>query len=335
MRTEQALELYLHHVEQRHMAACTLRWKRKVITFFIQWMELKEIEDLRDVTFDDVRRYQTYLSKRKTPSGLLSTRSYQNSLMWTLKDFYKMLHQRGKVLINPCADLPPLRKPKRLPQGVLTAPQVTRLLQTPDLKKTYGFRDRTIFEVLYSSGLRGVEVCRLSIYDIDFEKRLVRIVQGKGRKDRLVPVGRTALKYIDVYMKKIRPIHAARNRKGAKPTQLFLTVLGTPFTTDYLYQQIKRYRRMADLGDGVTTHSLRHACATEMLRGGANVRHVQEMLGHNHLSTTQVYTHVIPHDLKKVHAATAPSERRRVIDVPTFQMKAWKDDRNRGYYHKS
>ena len=332
MKTDQAFELYLSCLEQRHMAASTLHWKRKCLHFFAQWMGQKEIDDWRNITFDDIRRYQHHLSKRKTPSGLLSTKQYQNSLMWTLKDFYKTLHQRGKVLINPCSKLPPLRKPKRLPRGVLTAEQVTRLLQAPDLKRSWGFRDRAIFELQYSSGLRGKEVCELTVYDIDFDKRLVRIIQGKGRKDRLVPVGRTALNYIDVYMKKVRPIHLAVNRRKEAVTFLFLTRFGTKFDTDYLYQQIKLYRGLAGLSPSVHTHSLRHACATEMLRGGANVRHVQEMLGHAHLSTTQVYTHVIPHDLKKVHIETAPSERRRVLDVPTFQNKRWNDDRNRGFY---
>jgi integrase/recombinase XerD len=332
MKTEHALDLYQQYAEQQHMAGCTLRWKRKVITFFIQWMELKQIDDLRDVTFDDVRQYQAYLAKRRKPNGDLSSKAYQNSLLWTLNDFYTLLHQRGKVLLNPCAELPPLRKPRRLPRGVLTGSQVTRLLQAPDVKKPFGFRDRAMLELLYSSGLRGIEVCQLSLYDIDFDQRLVRIVQGKGRKDRLVPAGRTTLNYVAKYIEQVRPIHAARNRKGQGLTRLFLTILGTPFNTKYLYQQIKRYRRMADLGDTVTTHSLRHACATEMLRGGANVRHVQEMLGHAHLSTTQVYTHVVPHDLKKVHIETAPSERRRVIDVPKFQNKGWKDYKNGGYY---
>jgi integrase/recombinase XerD len=332
MKTEQAIDLYLSGLEQQHMAVSTLRWKRKCLQFFAQWMGQKEIDDWRNITFDDIRRYQHHLSKRRTPTGDLSTKQYQNSLMWTLKDFYKTLHQRGKVLINPCSKLPQLRKPKRLPRGVLTADEVTRLLQAPDLKRSWGFRDRAIFELQYSSGLRGKEVCLLTIYDIDFDKRLVRIVQGKGRKDRLVPVGRTALNYIEVYMKQVRPIHLAANRRKQAVTFLFLTRYGTAFNTKYLYQQIKLYRSMAGLTRAVTTHSLRHACATEMLRGGANVRHVQEMLGHAHLSTTQVYTHVIPHDLKKVHIETAPSERRRVIDVPKFQNKKWNDDKNGGYY---
>jgi integrase/recombinase XerD len=109
-------------------------------------------------------------------------------------------------------------------------------------------------------------------------------------------------------------------------------VQGTPFITKYLGDQVALYRKKAGLPFTVTTHSLRHACATEMLRGGANIRHVQEMLGHAHMSTTQVYTHVVPHDLKKVHAATAPSERRRVIDVPKFENHGWRDGKNSGFY---
>jgi integrase/recombinase XerD len=332
MTTEQAIGLYLAYSEQRHQSPSSLKYKRNVLTYFVEWLEQKEIGDLRDVTFEDVRRYQTHLARKKKSNGQHNTKLYQNTQLWTISDFYKVLHQRGKVLINPCAEMPPLRKPKRLPHGVLTGPQVTRLLQVPDVRKTYGFRDRAMMELLYSSGLRGQEACLLSIYDIDFDKRLVRIVQGKGRKDRLVPVGRTALTYLAEYIKKVRPIHLALNRRGKSLTRLFLSRLGTPFTTRYLYNQIREYGRVACLPEGVTINSLRHACATEMLRGGASVRHVQEMLGHVHMSTTQVYTHVMPHDLKKVHVETAPSERRRVLDVPRFQKKAWKDDKNSGYY---
>jgi len=215
------------------MTASTIECKQKALGVFVVWMEQKQIGDLRDVTFADVRRYQTHLAKRKKPNGELSSRAYQNGLMWTLRDFYAVLHQRGKVLLNPCADLPPLRKPKRLPRGVITAEQVTRLLQAPDLKKPFGFRDRAMLELLYSSGLRGREVCLLSLYDIDFDQRLARIVQGKGRKDRLVPVGRAALTYLAEYIKQVRPIHAARNRRGESLTRLFLTVQGTRFTPQY------------------------------------------------------------------------------------------------------
>ena len=332
MKTEDALELYRQHLAQQHFAAATIECKQKALAVFVLWLVQKDIGDLRDVTFDHVRQYQAYLAERRKPGGEPSSKAYQNSLMWTLKDFYTVLHQRGKVLINPCAALPPLRKPRRLPRGVITAEQVTRLLQAPDVRKPYGFRDRAMLELLYSSGLRGREVCRLSLYDIDFEKRLVRIVQGKRRKDRLVPVGRAALTYLAEYINKVRPVHLAKSRRPESLTRLFLTMQGTPFITKYLGDQVARYRKIAELPVNVTTHSFRHACATEMLRGGASTRHVQEMLGHAHLSTTQVYTHVVPHDLKKVHAATAPSERRRVIDVPRFQNHGWKDFKNSGHY---
>jgi integrase/recombinase XerD len=333
MKTEQALELYGQHLAQQHFAAATIDSKQKALALFVQWMEQKQIGDWRDVTFDDVRGYQAYLAKRRKPNGDLSSKAYQNNLVWTLNDFYSVLHQRGKVLLNPCADLPPLRKPKRLPRGVITADQVTRMLLAPNLHKPYGFRDRAMLELLYSSGLRARELCALSLYDVDFDKRLVRITQGKGRKDRLVPVGRAALTYLSEYIKKVRPVHLAKSRRRESLTRLFLTIQGTPFITKYLGDQVALYRNRVGLPKTVTTHSLRHACATEMLRGGASIRHVQEMLGHAHMSTTQIYTHVVPHDLKRVHANTAPSERRRVIDVPKFQNKGWKDHRNRGFYH--
>jgi len=184
----------------------------------------------------------------------------------------------------------------------------------------------------------GGEICKLTIYDIDFRAKTVRVNQGKGRKDRLVPIGKSALKYAKEYAQEVRPMLLAQHagsHSAFEPSVvelLFFTRRRNPFTTKELYKIVKKYREDAGLPDSVTVHSFRHACATEMLKGGAGVRHVQEMLGHNHMSTTQMYTHVAPHDLKKVHARTAPSQRRTVIEVPRFEMKAWQDKRNSGCY---
>jgi integrase/recombinase XerD len=164
----------------------------------------------------------------------------------------------------------------------------------------------------------------------------VRIHQGKGKKDRVVPIGRVAAEYVAEYLERVRPIILGHNKSraaallahGLGVERLFLSDHGTALRPEVLRRILMRYRNAARLPGNVTTHSLRHACATEMLRGGASVRHVQEMLGHSHITTTQIYTRVVPSDLKRVHSHTSPSERRKAIDVPPFELRRWRDRKN-------
>lgn len=148
-------------------------------------------------------------------------------------------------------------------------------------------------------------------------------------KDRIVPIGKVALGFVTEYLERVRPLLLAKNRSQSVE-RLFLTNRGHAMETKILRKILMQYRDAARLPRSVTVHSLRHACATEMLKGGANVRHVQEMLGHASLLTTQIYTRVVPSDLKRIHKITAPSERRRVIDVPSFQLRGWQDKKNGG-----
>jgi len=335
MTPEQGAAFYIASLEARHHSQASLRNVRSFTAWFGLWMQRKGLDDLRDITLQHLLDYLTYLRAKKNASGEKNSPAYANAQMWHVAGMLRLLHQRGKLLSDPSRALPPLRKPKRLPKAVLTGDQVNRLLRQPNVKKLWGFRDRAMLELLYSSGLRGLEVIRLSVYDLDWKEKTVRIVQGKGRKDRLVPIGSSALAYLHEYVERVRPALLAQHKHRAIINTLFFSRQRTPVTGQYLRLMIVRYAKAAGVPVRVTTHSIRHACATEMLKGGASVRHVQEMLGHAHLSTTQVYTHVLPYDLKKVHARTAPSEKRRVIEVPTFQAKAFNDRKNSGLYPQS
>lgn len=332
--------LYVARLETLHQNPSTLRNARMFLEWFARWLGKQGIEDLRDVELQTLLDYYGVLRAKRKANGEPNSADYTNGQMWQIRAMFRLLHQRGKVLVDPSRNLPPLHKPRRLPKAVLTGNQANRLLAQPDTKTLWGYRDRVLLELLYSSGLRGLEIVRLTVHDIDWKEKTVRIVQGKGRKDRVTPIGRVALDYLREYVERIRPVLLGRfSNRSDRPVVtgvldlLFFSRFRTPMTRQYLRGTIARYAKQAGLSGPVTTHSLRHACATEMLKGGANVRHVQEMLGHANLATTQVYTHVLPYDLKKVHARTAPSEKRRVIAVPEFEAAAWNDRKNSGHYH--
>lgn len=317
---------YRKHLESRLLAPGSVRQHIMALGYFTRWLGER---DLRDVTLQTLLDYHGQLGIRRDAPGIPTTIEYRNRQMRILVNFFTFLHERGKILVNPATDFPVLRKPRRLPRGVLTNAQVLRLLAQPNTHTITGFRDRTVMETLYSSGLRGLELSRLTIYDADLHGLTIRVNQGKGKKDRIVPLGKVAAGYIREYLAKIRPVLLAR-KQGEKPVdRLFLHNMGGILDTNVLRRIIRRHAKAAGYGKEVTPHGFRHACATEMLRGGASVRHVQELLGHATLTTTQLYTHVAPVDLQRVHATTSPSERRRKTDVPTFTLRGFRDKKNK------
>ena len=335
------LELYRKHLQARLLTPSSIGGEMMMLERFMVWLAEK---DLRDVTLADLQNYHAALQRRRKPCGEPHSLRHCHNQLRAVKRLCRFLRERGQLLVDPCAELPPLRNPPRgLPRGILTAAQVVRLLAQPDLSSPLGYRDRAMIELVYSCGLRGLELCRLSIYDLDFEKRLLLIRQAKGKKDRLVPVGQTAAHYVREYLAQVRPLflqsairrgggardkrrqeNGRANRKSAIAVdRLFLSQTGTAMKRPILTRIIKHHALAAGLPAQTSAHSLRHACATEMLRGGASVRHVQEMLGHAQLTTTQLYTRVLPFDLQRVHARTAPSERRRSAAAPAFEHRHW------------
>jgi len=250
------------------------------------------------------------------------SKNYQLKILWTVRDLFRYLHETERVLTDITLDLPPLHKAKALPKNLMNREQIARLLHQPNLSTAEGFRDRCIFELLYSSGLRGAELCALTPYDLDLQSRVVRIVQGKGRKDRQVPVGKVAAQFLAEYLRQVRPVLLKKKKADSR---LFL------MGTNVLRQRFRKHREAAHLGDIYTVHSLRHSCATEMLRGGASVRHVQELLGHSSIDTTQDYTRVVIDDLQKTHGRTAPGNRRQESAFIPFNRTtaAWRQDKKR------
>jgi integrase/recombinase XerD len=345
MSPQQGEELYIEHLRALHRSPATISSIHRFMGWFILYLQKREIEDLRDVTLQHLLDYHGELRARRKPSGEPNSRAYCNAQLWYIAQMFHLLYQRGKLLDDPSRHLPSLSNPRQLPKAILSGEQINRILAQPRVSTLWGFRDRAMLELLYSSGLRAGEVVRLSVHDIDWKERTLRILQGKGRKDRLVPIGAVALRYLQEYVEVLRPVMLSRFAPGGPsrdklpvittiPELLFFSRRRTPMTRQYLRCIILGYAKKARITGRVTTHSVRHACATEMLKGGANVRHVQELLGHARLATTQIYTRVLPYDLKKVHARTAPSERRRIIKVPVFESQRWQDKKNAGHYGK-
>jgi integrase/recombinase XerD len=214
------------------------------------------------------------------------------------------LAQENFLPADPAAALQLPKEEKRLPAAVLTAAEVERMLNQTDVTRPVGVRDRALLETLYSTGVRVGELVALAVYDLEPDRRILTVRQGKGRKDRVVPIGRRALAWLEKYLLDVRPRLVERTNEAT----LFVTSTGRPFGRTHVSALVRRYILEAGISKPGSCHLMRHTAATLMMEGGADVLSLQLFLGHSRLTTTQIYTHVSIQRLSQVHERTHPAK---------------------------
>lgn len=296
---------YLEHLAVRNYAERTLVTTEGYVRLFIEWAEDRGLTRPTQITKPILEAYQRWLFYFRRPSGKPLSFLSQRTRLHKLRAFFKWLAKTNVIPSNPAADLEMPRIEKRLPRVVFTESEVLKVLEQPDTTDVLGLRDRAMMEVLYSTGVRRFELANLEIYDVDAARGTLTVRQGKNRKDRVVPIGERALAWIAKYLDEARPHLVA---SPEHPT-LFLSERGDKLSLPLLTPLMRGYIDAAKLGKSGACHVFRHTMATLMLEGGADVRHIQEILGHAQLSTTAIYTRVSIRHLKAVHDATHPAAR--------------------------
>jgi integrase/recombinase XerC len=253
---------------------------------------------LLEVDVNSVRAYLAQLNEKQYSKSTVARK------LATLRSFYKFLVKRGVVSSNPVTAVRTPKQDKKLPK-FLEYEEVKRLLETPPMDNWLGARDRAILEVLYSTGIRVSELVALNMDDVDFLGEVVH-VRGKGKKERIAPISSSALQVIQYYMEFRNK--RAQNNPNFDPKVLFVNKHGKRLSTRSVRRKMDKYLRMAGLDPSISPHTLRHSFATHMLNNGADLRSVQELLGHQSLSTTQVYTHLTTKKLKDVYDNSHPRE---------------------------
>ena len=265
----------------------------------------------------DVERLVDYMRVKGAASPIDITSRLRRDFVYHLKDlglapasirrnisavrtYFRFLLSDGVVTRDPSERLETPRRWRTLPD-VLTVPEISRLLAAPTLDDPLAFRDRAMLEIAYGAGLRVSEWISIGVRDVLFEDKLVRVF-GKGSKERLVPIGRSAIGAVATYVRELRP----RLEKGSGKGVLFLNARGEPLSRMGAWKILRRYVERAGIQKAVSPHTLRHSFATHLLEGGADLRAVQEMLGHADISTTQIYTHVDREYLRQVHKQYHP-----------------------------
>ena len=275
------------------------RWS---IGDFVRWAEERGIEHPMEVTRPILESYQRYLYYYRQKNGQPLTFRTQHSRLTPICRWFRWLVRNNRILYNPASDLDLPRMEKRIPRTVFSVEETERVLQVPDIHTSVGLRDRAILETFYSTGIRRKELVHLKLYDVDRERATLTIRQGKGKKDRMIPIGERALAWVGKYLGEARPLLAVEPDDGT----LFLTQYGEPFHPDAMSNLARDLIAQANLGKSGSCHTFRHTMATLMLDNGADIRYIQQMLGHAEISSTEIYTHVAIRKLQKIHAATHP-----------------------------
>lgn len=294
---------------------------------FINWCHDRGILRPGDITRGLLERYQGHLSRvGKKPAGAkgkgdrdrdrdrnggLSIK-YQCMLLSGIRGFFSWLSKNNHILYNPASELELPRREKRIPRDLLSVGEVELILNQVDLSSDFGLRDRAILETFYSTGMRRLELCRLRCGDVYTDGGVVLIREGKAKKDRLIPIGERAMAWIEKYIRELRPRLLGKPDKDDSDINkgiLFLTHKGNGLYPATLSRMVGNYIKKSGIGKGGSCHLFRHTMATLMLEGGADIRYIQQMLGHSSLESTQIYTQVSIKKLKEVHSATHPGAR--------------------------
>lgn len=302
-----ATRRYLDHLAVKGYTEAGRFSAERYIREFIAWADARGVTHPQMVSRAVLERYQRFLVHYRKKDGDPLSASSQRSKLVPVRGFFKWLTRVGEIPANPAADLDLPRRLKRLPQSVMTAAEVERVLAGADLSSAVGLRDRAMMELLYATGIRRAEIARLEIGDIDAERVVMMVRLGKWGRDRLIPIGERALHWVQLYLDRSRPELAW----DLSELTLFLGAGGRKLNPVWLSTIVAGYVKRAAIGKHGGCHLFRHTMATLMLEGGADIRFIQAMLGHAELSTTQIYTQVAIRQLCQVHAMTHPGARRR------------------------
>ncbi len=308
----QHLAAWLEAVQGQGLSERTQEAYAERLLPFVSWCEARGVMTAPQVSLPLLESYQRWLRSHRKADGQPYTPGSQRDRLSVLRQWFRWLLQRHHILYNPVDSLVLPKEEKRLPAQVMNEDETHTVLAATDINTPTGLRNRAILEVLWSTGIRRMEIANLLLSEVDFGRGVVLVRQGKGRKDRVVPIGGQALHWLSRWLS-VRPELTRRGDSG----HLFITRKGRGLAKGTLtWIAADSIRKQAQLTKPGACHLFRHSMATQMLENGADTRHIQAILGHEKLETTQIYTRVAIGHLKEVHEQTHPAERQSKQATP-------------------
>jgi len=296
------IQQYMQTLAAQGYADPSLIQYRWSLERFASYLKENHIHDLRMVSPEVMMDYQ--LEVMSAPQAA-RTKAVRIRLV---KMLFEYLTDRNRLLVSPAEGIVSRVKENKKIGTVMTREEVKRLLAQPDITRPAGLRDRAIMEVLYATAIRASELRALELGHVDLTERLLYILDGKGGKDRVVPLGGRAVDYVKTYLKRVRPLYS---RDFPQEGRLFINQKGRPMTWVNVHVSLYRYSQKARITKSISAHSFRRSAATHLVREGADIRYVQELLGHESLKTTQRYVQVALGEVKTTHKETHPNETSR------------------------
>jgi len=300
----EGIEKYLQDLILRNYSDKTIYAYRLRLHVFLRWTDDRALVLVDSITEAHIERYRRYLHQY-TYADKRITAATQKGHLLVIKQVFSWLTKHRWIQINPTAEMELPKTPYKITHRLLTQAEIKRFIEAIDLNSITGLRDRSIIETLYSTGIRRAELINLAIDDIDIAEGMVLVREGKGKKDRRIPIGERALHWLDRYLTEWRP----KRPRATHSNTLYITEKGFKIRDGDIGQKIRDYKAIAEITKPGGCHLFRHAMATHMLDNGADIRHIQDMLGHSNLSSTQIYTKVSNQALKDVHRQTHPASR--------------------------
>jgi integrase/recombinase XerD len=295
---QQLFNDHLAALRIRGYSPYTIRNRLVHLRLFLRWCAGQRIDSLSQITLKVLEQYQAAISISDHPLCIVS----QHARLVPLRVWFAWMQRAGFTRSNPAERLQLPRLGRHLPRNILSVAEVERIMHQPTTKRTLGLRDRAILELLYSTGIRRLELMKLRIEDLHLSRGLIFVHEGKGRRDRYVPIGRRAIRWLRRYLRESRP----KLINGDEQT-VFLSSHGRCISRDQLTWIVRKHIRKANLGKIGACHLFRHTMATLMHENGADIRAIQQMLGHADIKTTQIYTQVAIPTLQRIHAQTHPA----------------------------
>ena len=321
---------FLHWMQTRHYSEGSLKMARSVLSQFVSWCEERNLEAPQEITPSILKHYQRFLYLKQDETGKRLSVGYQWDQLSKIKRFFRWSHKEGKLLIDPGIVLERPRLPQRIPRHLLSVEDIENILKVPDLSTPFGLRDRAMLEIFYATAIRKSELLNLKSTDIERSKLMLLIREGKGNKDRMVPITERALRWIERYEISGREslvwkAVSAGRKSGGNEDALFLSQRGNRLSDVQLHRIVHEAIQAVFPERKGSCHLFRHSVATLLLENGCDIRYIQEFLGHSHLSSTQLYTKVAQTSLKNAyhqyHPQLVEDRKRKAAKEPPNQER--------------
>lgn len=304
-------ERFLAWMLATRYAETSIKGAHSDLEWLYRFLAMRGVERIADVTPEVLNEYSLWLRVHRPSRNQAKTISLHHLVhrLYGVKWFFRWLAQNMIVLADPAEDLEIPRIVRSLPRTILTQEEARRLLDAPDLRSPVGYRDKAILEVVYATGIRSGELVRLKVSDFDSKARTLMVREGKGGKDRIIPLPTTAAGYLKEYVEKVRP-RMKRYGKFKDQGFMFVSYTGTPFLRNRLKEIMQRSAKAAKIEKRVNCMILRHSIATHLLENGMGIRYIQDFLGHEDMRTTTIYSKVTLKGLRKHYNKHHPREKR-------------------------